>query len=74
MGKHVHLLIATDETPLYNSLQGINQSYTPYFNRWCKTIGHLFKGGYLRGEDLGPDVNKILLQLGARGVNVNSKV
>ena len=46
MGNHVHLLIETGETPLSKVLQGINQSYTLYFNRRYKTIGHLFQGRY----------------------------
>jgi len=28
------------------SLQGVNQSYTTYFNRKYKTVGHLFQGRY----------------------------
>ena len=43
---HVHLLIETQKTPLSKILQGINQSYTMYFNRKCKTVGHLFQGRY----------------------------
>ncbi|MHB8844296.1 MAG: transposase [Nitrospirota bacterium] len=46
MGNHVHLLIETKETPLSKILQGINQSYTLYFNRRYKTVGHLFQGRY----------------------------
>jgi len=46
MGNHVHLLIETTETPLSKILQGVNQSYTLYFNRKYKTVGHLFQGRY----------------------------
>lgn len=46
MGNHVHLLLETQETPLSRILQGINQSYTMYFNRKYKTVGHLFQGRY----------------------------
>jgi REP element-mobilizing transposase RayT len=46
MGNHVHLLIETGETPLSQVLQGINQSFTLYFNRRYKTVGHLFQGRY----------------------------
>ena len=46
MGNHVHLLIETGKTPLSKVFQGINQSYTLYFNRRYKTIGHLFQGRY----------------------------
>ncbi len=33
MGNHVHLLIETEDVHLSKILQGINQSYTMYFNR-----------------------------------------
>ena len=46
MNNHVHLLIETQETPLSKILQGINQSYTAYFNRRYETSGHLFQGRY----------------------------
>ena len=46
MNNHIHLLIETQETPLSKILQGINQSYTTYFNRKYKTVGHLFQGRY----------------------------
>src|SRR4030043_662289 len=46
MYNHVHLLIETQEIPLSKILQGINQSYTTYFNRKYKTVGHLFQGRY----------------------------
>jgi REP element-mobilizing transposase RayT len=46
MNNHVHLLIETVQTPLSKILQGINQSYTMYFNRKYKTSGHLFQGRY----------------------------
>jgi len=46
MSNHVHLLIETGETPLSKILQGVNQSYTLYFNHKYKTVGHLFQGRY----------------------------
>ena len=46
MSNHVHLLIETRETPLSKILQGINQSYTMYFNKTYRTVGHLFQGRY----------------------------
>jgi putative transposase len=46
MKNHLHLLIEIQETPLSKILQGINQSYTTYFNRKYKTVGHLFQGRY----------------------------
>jgi len=46
MGNHVHLLIETKAVPLSKILQGVNQSYTMYFNRRYATVGHLFQGRY----------------------------
>lgn len=36
----------TRKIPLSKILQGINQSYTMYFNRKYRTVGHLFQGRY----------------------------
>jgi len=46
MGNHVHILIETQDAPLSKVFQGINQSYTVYFNKKYRTIGHLFQGRY----------------------------
>ncbi len=46
MGNHIHLLIETKHIPLSKTLQGVNQSYTMYFNRRYRTVGHLFQGRY----------------------------
>ena len=46
MHNHVHLLLETGDTPLSKALQGVNQSYTLYFNRKYRTVGHLFQGRY----------------------------
>ena len=46
MSNHLHLLIETQDIPLSRILQGINQSYTVYFNRKYRTVGHLFQGRY----------------------------
>lgn len=46
MSNHVHLLIETGRFPLSKIMQGINQSYTAYFNRKHDTVGHLFQGRY----------------------------
>lgn len=46
MSNHVHLLIETQDVPLSKILQGLNQSYTMYYNRRYKTVGHLFQGRY----------------------------
>jgi REP element-mobilizing transposase RayT len=46
MNNHVHLLIETKDIPLSKIQQGINQSYTIYFNKKYNTVGHLFQGRY----------------------------
>jgi len=46
MNNHVHLLIETHKIPLSKIIQGISQSYTMYFNRKYRTVGHLFQGRY----------------------------
>jgi len=46
MKNHVHLLLETTQTPLSKILQGLQQSYTTYFNRKYSTVGHLFQGRY----------------------------
>lgn len=46
MPNHVHLLIKTGETPLSKIMQGLQFSYTQYFNRTHRKVGHLFQGRY----------------------------
>ena len=46
MPNHVHLLVETAQVPLSKIIQGLNQSYTMYFNRKYETVGHLFQGRY----------------------------
>lgn len=46
MSNHIHLLIECGKTPLSKIQQGINQSYTTYFNRKHNMAGHLFQGRY----------------------------
>ena len=46
MSNHVHLLVETSTTPLSKILQGIQFTYTQYFNRRYRTVGHLFQGRY----------------------------
>ncbi len=46
MSNHVHMLVETKKIPLSKIFQGINQSYTIYFNKKYKTTGHLFQGRY----------------------------
>ncbi len=46
MPTHMHLLLETGETPLSKIMQGLQQSYTLYFNRRYQVSGHLFQGRY----------------------------
>ncbi|HDP69351.1 MAG TPA: hypothetical protein ENN38_00880 [Actinobacteria bacterium] len=46
MTNHIHLLLETGDTPLSKIMQGIQQSYTQYFNRRYNRVGHLFQGRY----------------------------
>ena len=46
MNNHVHLLIETGDIPLSKFMQGVSQTYTMYFNRRYRTVGHLFQGRY----------------------------
>lgn len=46
MPNHVHLLLETAREPLSKFMQGLQQSYTQYFNRTHRKVGHLFQGRY----------------------------
>jgi putative transposase len=46
MPNHVHLLVETTGAPLAKFMQGLQQSYTLYFNRVYDNVGHLFQGRY----------------------------
>ena len=46
MPNHVHLPLETGATPLAKFMQGQQQSYTQYFNRTHRKVGHLFQGRY----------------------------
>jgi putative transposase len=46
MFNHVHFLLETGKTPLSKILQGIQFTYTQYYNRRYGTVGHLFQGRY----------------------------
>ena len=46
MPNHVHLLLECSELPLAKFMQGVQQSYTQYFNRLHHKVGHLFQGRY----------------------------
>ena len=40
MSNHVHLLLETTGTPLAKFMQGLQQSYTQYFNQRHEKVGH----------------------------------
>jgi len=46
MPNHVHLLLECGRIPLGKFMQGLQQSYTQYFNRKHRKVGHLFQGRY----------------------------
>ncbi len=46
MTNHVHLLVETDMIPLSKIMQGIQQSYTAYFQKKYDYVGHVFQGRY----------------------------
>ena len=46
MPNHVHLLIESSAHPLGKFMQGLQQSYTQYFNLKHRKTGHLFEGRY----------------------------
>ncbi|MDI9501723.1 MAG: hypothetical protein GX291_02325 [Tissierellia bacterium] len=46
MDNHVHLLVQQSTTPLSKFMQGIQQSYTQYFNKKHTTSGHVFQQRY----------------------------
>lgn len=46
MFNHVHLLLETGKVSLSKIMQGIQFTYTQYYNRRHRTVGHLFQGRY----------------------------
>jgi REP-associated tyrosine transposase len=60
MPNHVHLLLESGSVPLGKFMQGLQQSYTQYFNRSYRKIGHLFQGRY---KAIICDKDKYLLAL-----------
>ena len=46
MPNHVHLLVESSARPLGKFMQGLQQSYTQYFNLKHRKTGHLFEGRY----------------------------
>lgn len=46
MDNHVHLLIETGDMPLSKIMQGIQQSFTQYYNKKYDRTGHVFQQRY----------------------------
>ena len=46
LSNHVHLLLEIGKIPLSRILQGIQFTYTQYYNRRYRKVGHLFQGRY----------------------------
>lgn len=46
MGNHYHLLVETVEANLAQGMRHLNGTYTQYFNRRHRLVGHLFQGRY----------------------------
>jgi putative transposase len=67
MSNHVHLLLETGKTPLSKIMQGLQFSYTRYFNRRYRKMGHLFQGRY---RAILCDRGKYLLEL-VRYIHLN---
>jgi len=67
MSNHVHLLMEVGKAPLAKIMQGLQQSYTLYFNRKYKLVGHLFQGRY---KDILCDRDSYLLEL-VRYIHLN---
>lgn len=67
MSNHVHLLVEADEVPLAKVMQGLQQSYTLYFNRKYGLVGHLFQGRY---KDILCDRDSYLMEL-VRYIHLN---
>jgi REP element-mobilizing transposase RayT len=68
MPNHVHLLVETGSPPLAKFMQGVQQSYTQYFNRRYRKVGHLFQGRY---RAIICDRDKYLLAL-VRYIHLNA--
>jgi len=46
MPNHVHLFVESSEQPLAKFMQGLQQSYSQYFNLCHRKAGHVFQGRY----------------------------
>ena len=46
MPNHVHLLVESSQAPIAKFMQGLQQSYSQYFNKRYRKTGHVFQGRY----------------------------
>ncbi len=46
MGNHYHLLVETNSATLAKGMKFLNGTYTQYFNRRHRRVGHVFQGRY----------------------------
>jgi putative transposase len=46
MPNHIHLLLESSAQPLGKFMQGLQQSYSQYFNLRHRKVGHVFQGRY----------------------------
>ncbi len=60
MPNHVHLLVESSRAPLGKFMQGLQQSYSQYFNLRHRKSGHVFQGRY---KAIVCDKDEYLLQL-----------
>ncbi|KAI3349217.1 transposase [Clostridium botulinum] len=58
MSNHVHLMIKTGKEPLTRIMGRLNSTYTKYFNKKYKYVGHLFQSRYF--SELIKDDKQIL--------------
>ncbi len=67
MRNHFHLLVEKGYTSISSIMQGLNQSYTQYFNKKYHKTGHLFQGRY---KSILCDKNSYFLHL-VRYIHLN---
>jgi len=67
MDNHYHILIETPLANLSQAMQFINSSYTTYYNRAHKRVGHFFQGRY---KSILVDKEAYLLEL-SRYIHLN---
>ena len=67
MPNHAHLLVESSDRPLGKFMQGLQQSYSQYFNARHRKVGHVFQGRY---KAIICDRDEYLLQL-TRYIHLN---